>query len=187
MLVTDRATWMSAVTALAAPVGSGVVTSALVIGGMAMGAMTKVSAAVLVAAVIVYFVARTPRAESPSMAEAEPLAAEVELEAAAVAFLAEDPATQAVRQRLVAEEPPVSVSAALGTNVLRVVLEGISEEDARMAKRHGDGRGGGRTRGLAKKVRGLVAVPGIDERVRTWIRSLSGCGGATQKACATTS
>ena len=44
----DRATWMSAVTALAAPAGGGVVTGTLVTGGLAMGTMTKVSAGVLV-------------------------------------------------------------------------------------------------------------------------------------------
>ncbi len=96
-----------------------------------MGAMTKVSAAVLVAAVVVSIVARTPSAESPRLAEVEPLAADVEPVGAADVSAADDPATEAVRS-LVEEEPPVGVSAALGTNVLRVVLEGITEEDAPM-------------------------------------------------------
>ncbi len=133
----DRATWMSAVTALAAPGGSGVETGTLVIGGMAVGTMTKVSAAVLVAAVGVYFVARTQQAESPRMPAVEPIAADVEpVDAApvsAVVSVVEDPATEVVQRSLVAEGPPVGVSATRGTNVLRVLLEGITEEDARKA------------------------------------------------------
>ncbi|MEE8218779.1 MAG: hypothetical protein V3S03_07405, partial [Vicinamibacteria bacterium] len=54
-----------------------------------------------------------------------------------------DPATEIGRRSPVAEQPPVGVSAARGTNVLRVVLEGITEEDARMA---------------------TVTVTGVDER-----------------------
>jgi len=80
-----------------------------------MGTKMRVSAAVLVAAVIVYFVARTPQAESPPVAAVEPPAADVKLVGAA----AEDPATEAVRRSPVAEKPPVGVSG--GTNVLRVV------------------------------------------------------------------
>ena len=92
-----------------------------------MGTKMRVSAAVLVAAVIVYFVARTPQAESPPVAAVEPPAADVELVGAA----AVDPAAEAVRRILVAEEPSGGVSVA-GTNVLRVILEGITEENARM-------------------------------------------------------
>ncbi len=84
----DRRAWMSAVTALGAPVGSGVVTGTLVIGGMAMGTMMKVSAAVLVAAACVYFVTRSPQTESSRMAAVEPLEADVELEGTAVLSLA---------------------------------------------------------------------------------------------------
>ena len=94
-----------------------------------METKTKVSAAVLVAAVIVYFVARTPLAESPRIAAAEPLASDVEL----VDTAAEDPATEAVRRSLDAEESSGGESAVTGTNVLRVVLEGITEENARRA------------------------------------------------------
>ncbi len=102
-----------------------------------MRTMIKVSAAVLVAVVVVYFVARTlrvesSRSESPQGTAIEPLAAYVELEGAAVASLAEHPATEAVR-RTVAEEPPGGVSAVTGPKVLRVVLEGITEENARRA------------------------------------------------------
>jgi hypothetical protein len=84
------------------------------------------TAVVLVAAVIVYFAARTPQAESARMAAVEPLAVDVELVGPAL----EDPATEAVRRSLVAKEPPGAVPAVTGTNVLRVVLEGITEEDA---------------------------------------------------------
>ncbi len=97
-----------------------------------MGPKTKVSAAVLVAAVIVYFVTRTPRAESPPMAAVEPHAAVVEGVDSTVVPAFELPARSAERQRLVVEEPPAEVTGVTGTNVLRVVLEGITEEDARM-------------------------------------------------------
>ncbi len=132
----DRATCMSAVTALVAPVDSDVVTGSLVIGGMAMGTMMKVSAAVLVAAAGVYFVTQTPQAESPRMATVEPPATDVELQEPIDAELVsalEGPATEAGRRRRVAEAP-VGVAAAIGSNVLRMVLEGITEEDARMAR-----------------------------------------------------
>jgi len=96
------------------------------------------TAAVLVAAACVYFVVRTPPAESARVAAVEPPAAEVELpeppesnDVAAVSP-AEVPATDAGRRSPVAEEPSGGVSAVTGTNVLRVVLEGITEEDARM-------------------------------------------------------
>jgi RNA polymerase sigma-70 factor (ECF subfamily) len=128
----DRRAWMSAVTALGAPVGSGVAPGTLVIGGMAMGTMMKMSAAVLLAAACVYFVARTPPAESPRMAAVEPPAADVELVGAELVSPADDPATEAVR-RTVMDELRVGVSLARATNVLRVVLEGITEDDARMA------------------------------------------------------
>ena len=95
-----------------------------------MGAMTKVSAAVLVAAVVVYLVARTPQAESPTETTVESQTADGDV---ADVSAVEDPDMEAVRQRMVAEEPPVGVAAVAGTNVLRVILEGITEENARMA------------------------------------------------------
>ncbi len=92
-----------------------------------------VSVAVLVAVAVVYFVVRAPRAESPPMAAVEPLEAGVELADAAVAPAFELPvARSAVVQNLVAEESPGGVSAVEGTSVLRVVIEGVTEEDARM-------------------------------------------------------
>jgi hypothetical protein len=92
------------------------------------------TALVLVAAVLVYFMA--PRDESPAMPAVEPQAADVELAVpvgAVVVSRVEEPATEAVRRIPVAEEPPANVSPARGTNVLRVILEGVTEEDARMA------------------------------------------------------
>lgn len=128
----DRATWMSAVTALAAPVGSSASTGTLVIGGLAMATMIKVSAAVLVAAACLYFATRTPEAELPRITTVEPPVTDVEQVATAVLSEAEDPKTETGRKP-VEEEPTVSVAAARGTKLLRVVLEGISEEEARMA------------------------------------------------------
>ncbi len=127
-----------------------------------MGTMMKVSAAVLVAAACVYFVARTQRAESPRIAGVEPLAADVELADAELVSAAEDPTTEAVRRSPVAEESPVGVSAARGTNVLRVVLEGITEENARMTR---------------------VTLTGVDER-NEWpakIRDSWPCQGLTSE------
>ena len=113
----DRATWTSAVTALAVPAGGGVETGTLVIGGMVVGTMMKASAAVLVAAACVYFVTRTPRAESPPVAAVEPRAAGGELVDAADVFAAADPTavpasvptTGAARRSPVADEPPAPV------------------------------------------------------------------------------
>ncbi len=102
-----------------------------------MGTKIKVSAAVLVAAACVYFVTRTPPAEPPRTAAVEPPAADVELPEpidAAVLSAAEDPATEAARRSPVAEEPPGGVSAVTGTNVLRVVLEGISLQAERVLR-----------------------------------------------------
>lgn len=129
----DRATWMSAVTALVAPVESGVVTSGLVIGGMAMGTMTKVFAAVLVAAICMYFVTRTPGPESPRVALVESGVDEGGLGGVGAGSAIGDPATGAAQRSPVAGEAPVDESAAQGTNVLRVIFEGITEEYAEAA------------------------------------------------------
>ncbi len=92
-----------------------------------MGTKTRVSAAVLVAAAWVYFVVRTPQAESPRMAVVEPLAEDADLEGAELLSAAEGSAAVSiagpVRRSAVAEEPPADVAATLGTNVLRVVVE----------------------------------------------------------------
>ncbi len=100
------------------------------------GTKIKVFAAVLVAAILVYFliyfVARTPRAESPPMAAVEPQVADGELVDAADGTSVADPATEAVRRSPVVDEPSVDVPAIAATNVLRVILEGITEEDAQM-------------------------------------------------------
>jgi hypothetical protein len=113
-------------------------TGTVVIGEMALGKKLQVSAAVLVAAAIVYFVVRTATTESARTAEAGPLTAtdEAELqktEAVEVPAF-ELPTLETTRQRLVAEEPPVEVAAVTGAHVLRVVLKGLADEDARAAK-----------------------------------------------------
>ena len=128
-----------------------------------MGTMMKVSAAVLVAAAGVYFVMRTPQAESPRMAAVDsPPAADVEPIDAELVSAVEGPATEAGRRSQVAEEAPVGVAAAFGTNVLRVILEGITEEDARMT---------------------TVTLTGVDERAK-WpaeIRESWSCRGLTSE------
>ena len=145
----DRGTWMSAVAALAAPVGSGVGTGTLVIGGMAMGTMAKVSAAVLVVAAGVYFVARTPRAETPPTTVAESQAADREF------VDAPDPRTAAVRAAEPVRNPVVGRSSAdtptiAGTNVLRVILDGVDAEDVSKA---------------------TVTLTGVDEQ-RSWPKEI---------------
>jgi len=159
----DRRSWMSALAAVAVPVEGGAGAGSLVIGGIAMGTMTKVSGAVLVAAACVYFATRTPPAEPPRMtATVEPPAAGVELVEAELLPSAEGPATEAARRSPVVEEPPARAAAARGTKVLRVVLEGISGEDAR------------RTR---------VTLTGVDER-HAWpaeIRDAWPCQGLTSE------
>ena len=70
------------------------------------------------------------QAESPRMAAVEPSAADVELLGAAVVAPAEDSDPEPGRRIPVAEEPRGGVSLARGTNVLRVILEGITEENA---------------------------------------------------------
>jgi len=107
-----------------------------------MGMKTGVSAVVLVAAACVYFATRTPEPEARPRTAVEPMVADMQRaeDAVAPAFGRPAPEAEARRQRLVAEEPPGGVleetpdseSAVAGTRVLRVVLEGITEEDARL-------------------------------------------------------
>lgn len=86
-------------------------------------------AAILVAAIIVFVLARTPQAEPAPMATIEPETTEEELVDAPVAF----PFTEAERRKLVAEESPIGVSTVAGTKVLRVTVDGIAEEEIRLA------------------------------------------------------
>jgi hypothetical protein len=118
----------------------------------------EVSAAVVVAAIlmcfVVYFVTRTPQAESPPQLVVEPQA-----DVTSVA----DSATEAVRQSPVADELPGGESAVAGTNVLRVILEGITEENARMTR---------------------VTLTGVDERRDDWpshIKDSWPCQGLTSE------
>lgn len=96
--------------------------------------MIMVSAAVLVAAGCVYFVTRPPGAESLRMATVGPRAADEEFADAEPSLAPEGPATETVRWNPVAEQSTARVSAIAGTKVLRVVLEGFTEENARMAR-----------------------------------------------------
>ena len=134
-----------------------------------MGTMTKLSAAALVAAVCVYFVVRTPPAEpSRTTATVAPPEAGAELVDAERVGAAEDPATEAVRRSAVAEGP--AAAAARATNVLRVVLEGIAEEEARqttvtLTVVDEPGEGSAEAEGQTGRS-GHVAVPGAFERAR---------------------
>ncbi|MEM7305048.1 MAG: RNA polymerase sigma factor [Planctomycetota bacterium] len=132
----DRASWMSAVTALAVPVHRAVGTGSILIGGTAMGTMMKVSAAVLVGVACVYIAMRTPQSESPHTATVEPPAIDVELDepqGAELVSTVEGPAKAAGRRSLSTEEAPADVAATRGTKVLRVIVEGITAQDARKA------------------------------------------------------
>jgi hypothetical protein len=93
----------------------------------------RVFATVLVAAACVYFV--VPAAESPGVGSAEPVAASEGAEFAETEGVPtlELPAMEAARQSLIAEAPPADETAVAGTSVLRVTLEGITDEDAREA------------------------------------------------------
>ena len=130
----DRATWMSAVTSLAAPAGNGVATGTLLIKGMVMGTMMKVSAAVLVAATCVYFATRTPRTESPPIAALDSVAEDVGRANPAVAFANLDAAIEVEQRSPIAEDQADAVAATSGSKVLRLILEGITEENARRAR-----------------------------------------------------
>ena len=104
-----------------------------------MGTTMKVSAAVLVAAAGVYFLASESQIESPSLEPPERVAVDPprpapELADPANLSEAEEPsATDAERRSLVPQEQPVDEAAAAHSEVLRVVLEGVSEEYARRA------------------------------------------------------
>ncbi len=103
-----------------------------------MGKMKKASAAVVVATILMLillyfvmdFVTRTPRSESPPQAAVETQVGDEELAVAAdVTADADSSADPAVPRSPVDE--PGDVLAIAATNVLRVILEGVTEEDAR--------------------------------------------------------
>jgi hypothetical protein len=114
--------------------------------------VVKVSAAVLVAAALVFLVIRILGTGSPQAAESDPVAAheaneELEQAEATVVPALDLPAPEAARESLVAEAHPVAAPAVAGIHVLRVVLEGVSEETARQA---------------------TVTVTGVDARNDEW-------------------
>jgi len=133
----DRHTWMSGLTALGMPLGTGVRAGTPVIGGIIVGTTVKVAAAALVAAVGLYFVTRAPLRESPPMATVVPMTSDAEFEDEADSTDSEGPTAASARttatRSSVAQEAPESEASPLGANVLRVVLEGLTEEEARMA------------------------------------------------------
>lgn len=100
-----------------------------------------IAGVLLVAAGCWYFFLQTPPPESPQGVHHAAGPAEVELGGAAEKI----PTTDLQRSPL-AEKPSVGKSIVAGTNVLRVILEGISEEDAALTQ---------------------VTLTGVDER-REW-------------------
>ncbi len=100
-----------------------------------MGTRTRVSLVVLVAALVavlaVQLVMRVERVESAPMEAAESRAADAP-PADSPGFTL--PSAEAAPPRVVVHEPPVDASAHADRQVLRVILEGIQEEDARLAK-----------------------------------------------------
>lgn len=128
----DRSTWMSAVSALVAPVDSGSGSSSLLIGGIAMGAMLKISAAVLVGVVGVYFVTRDSEAESDDDATLAPPSEGAELAESERLLAVESTDVAADARSPVVSQYPRAVVSSVNARVLRVVLEGIEPESASM-------------------------------------------------------
>lgn len=141
----ERASWMSAVTALGAPAGSLVSASGAMglgtplIGGMVVGTMLKVMVAVLVAAVGVYFLAKELRIEPTTPESTMAVASDpqrADMETIAPGGLSTDDelsATETERRSPEEEEPTAAGEAAEPTRVLRVVIDGVGEEYAREA------------------------------------------------------
>lgn len=156
----DGTTWMSAVTVLATPVKSGFVTGKILFGGLAMGTMMKVSGAAVVAAVCLYFVTRTPPVETRPVERVEFQASDAEIGVQGELSLAG--AAESERRSPVAKGPALNTRAQSGTHVLRVILEGASDEDARLTR---------------------VTLQGVDDR-REWpseIRESWACRGVTSE------
>ncbi|MEO0663271.1 MAG: hypothetical protein AAFZ87_17175, partial [Planctomycetota bacterium] len=87
------------------------------------------SAAIVVMAVGLFFVTRTPAVESTQV-ERDALAVAVEDADAELSSLAEDPAAKAARRSPVVEETLAGESEDEGARVLRVILDGVTEEEA---------------------------------------------------------
>ncbi len=101
-----------------------------------MGTMTKVSAAVLVTAILLYLATRAPVYDGvPPVAEVGSPAGEAnpeEAEPGEVAQLpgVEAPSPAAVGRTQAGERPPVVAPTAAESHVLRVLIEGITADDA---------------------------------------------------------
>lgn len=91
------------------------------------------TAALLVAAVCMYFLARTPRAEPPLIPPAVDEEMAVDASASEIKGPGPTPATKTVQRSPVAKEPLAGLAQDGGTRLLRVILEGITEEDAQLA------------------------------------------------------
>jgi len=130
----DRRTWMSAVTALGAPVGSGAGATKLVVGGVIVGTTTKVAAAILVVAGCLYFSTRALEEDSPQPSPTRVTAVESPASGVDTKLASEkEPVAEAVRRVPVPQQPLDAGTAGAVRRVLRVVLEGLAAEDARLA------------------------------------------------------
>ncbi len=129
----DRATWMSAVTALAAPESTSITGATLLTVGMTMGLKLKLAAAIGVAAACIYFATREPRSELPQTASVEAPVTKEELALTEPASLSEELPLDAARRTPIEEEALVSVSTTHQAHVLRVVLEGVTAGEAQLA------------------------------------------------------
>lgn len=137
----ERATWMSALAGIAAPARAGRWLSPLRIGATLMGTTMKVSVALLVGAACVWLVARPTREAAPqgtnaaaperetALASAQGTPPEPDLEASVPAA----PAAPTGRRAPITREPEPEASAPRAGHVLRVILDGVSEESARSA------------------------------------------------------
>ena len=101
--------------------------------GKTLRTMILVSAALLGVAVCVYLVTTTQRAESPLIGAVTPPVAGMESANAEAESVRETRASSVVQRSPVADEPSSGVPTVAGTDVLLVVLEGISTEDAKLA------------------------------------------------------
>lgn len=97
---------------------------------MSMRTFLKVSGVILVAVMFVYFVIQTPQSESSQSEAGPPIATDVELANAAP----EIPSADLVQRSTIDEDFAGAMPSLAGNKLLRVILEGISEEDAKMTR-----------------------------------------------------
>lgn len=133
----ERSSWTPLVAALATPDSRTTGLPTLVLGGMTMGTLAKVSTAVVVVSACVYFATRSPRqspdqvevaAQSPDSTELAP-SLEIDADGTTVSvgdepYAARSPAVREAREL---------EAAGTGKSLLRVHLDGVSEAEARSA------------------------------------------------------